>query len=302
MQLLEAAVRENDAQGVDKLLKRRRVAAELDWHKCGALLVDNVAAERGFDRIVTSLLAIEYPKLNIAAVDHNGWTALHHAANAGNVEIVRALIGPFRGGNNNPCRPTQKRRRAAMVKQLLKQTTAVPHSWTALYLAVERGHVEIVELLLDCMDSLSVRDSSGPPDYTPFERTPLACAARNGHCKVVESLLRRGALELTKHKQVLFVAANSTNFDISCLLIEAYFKLRRDPEQMSAEMAYALETALGMGNNQVALKLLSQGSLGRIIKYKKKEPIRCLAVGALQHSCDQQTTGGISLVQYASIL
>jgi len=257
MQLLEAAVRANDAQGVDKLLKTRQVAAELDWHQCGALLV--VAAERGFDRIVTSLLEIEYPKLNITAVDHNGWTALHHAANAGNVEIVRALIGPFRRDNHNSCRRlTQKRRRAAMVKQLLRQTTAIPDSRTALHLAAGRGHAEIVELLLDCMDS-----SADLSDGTPFDRTPLAYAARNGHCKVVESLLHRGALEPTKARQVLFVAANSTNFDISCLLIEAYFKLRRGLLQWSDEMVYALRLALGIGNNQVALKLLalSQGRL-----------------------------------------
>ncbi|KAH0557144.1 hypothetical protein GP486_005067 [Trichoglossum hirsutum] len=88
---------------------------------------------------------------------------------------------------------------------------------TALWLAAEQGHEEIVELLHEC----------GAPVGTPTsntERVPLHQAAQNGHSRVVELLLRFGAAPDPKEKggmtPLCLAAAGEGRAEVAILLIQ----------------------------------------------------------------------------------
>lgn len=60
------------------------------------------------------------------------------------------------------------------------------HGWTALHLAADRGHADVVELLLYYGAAVDSRESSS-------NATALHIAANNGRRKVCEMLIRKGA-------------------------------------------------------------------------------------------------------------
>jgi ankyrin repeat protein/Mg2+ and Co2+ transporter CorA len=146
-----------------------------------ALTEDNmtplhIAAAHGNIRIVKTLL--EPPLFpNVNAQSQGGWTALHLACGR-------------RGANRSPSDPTradaQEQNYTDVVKELLEAGSEVNQksqtSRTALHLAAEFGHAEIVELLLARKDvQFAAKDSSG--------NTPLLDAAKSEQRDTILQLL-----------------------------------------------------------------------------------------------------------------
>ena len=79
---------------------------------------------------------------------------------------------------------------AATVKSLLERgvdvNTKFRYGATALSYAADKGHVEVVKILLAHKADLNVKD-------TFYGATPIIWAAQKGHAKVVEALLEAGA-------------------------------------------------------------------------------------------------------------
>jgi Mg2+ and Co2+ transporter CorA len=84
-----------------------------------------------------------------------GWTALHNAAEKGHLKVVEFLLAA--GANVN---------------------AELSNGMTALHWAAQNGHEEVVKAILTRPDAkLSVKDS--------FDRTPMLCAAEQGHRDIV---------------------------------------------------------------------------------------------------------------------
>ena len=79
---------------------------------------------------------------------------------------------------------------AAAVKSLLDKgvdvNTKFRYGATALSYAADKGHLEVVKLLLERKADPNVKD-------TFYGATPIIWAAQKGHAKIVEALLERGA-------------------------------------------------------------------------------------------------------------
>merc|ERR1712154_20573 len=110
-----------------------------------------IAAQRGFDRVVTLLLTKDGSMIN-QAMSNGGGTAIFTASERGHAKVVELLLTE-RGINTN----------------------------LALYVAAQNGHVQVVDLLL--------RDGRVDVNESLNDGTsPLAVASSRGHMKVVQSL------------------------------------------------------------------------------------------------------------------
>ena len=111
--------------------------------------------------------------VDINARDPTGKTALHIAAEHGNVTSVHVL---------------QRHGVELNIETYSKGIGRDRDIWgraTALYLACSHGHSEVVQILLDAGADVNSRNCS--------MRTPLMQAARGGHSACVEQLLDHGA-------------------------------------------------------------------------------------------------------------
>ncbi|KAE8406637.1 hypothetical protein BDV37DRAFT_280595 [Aspergillus pseudonomiae] len=120
----------------------------------------HVASKLGYRGIVEILL--DFCNVNVS--DEEGYTALHHAADRGHIEICRLLL----------CAKSVK------VDGLSKSLC------TPLWLAASNGHREVVSLLVEHQSNIKAK--GGSPGQTALSR-----AAQNGHYGVVELLLEKGA-------------------------------------------------------------------------------------------------------------
>lgn len=112
------------------------------------------AAEIGELEVVEILLQYN---VNKQALSAGRWTALHNAANEGRTEIVAKLL--IVGVDVN---------------------AQLEAGSTALHLAAKNGHKDIVLLLLQHDAEIALKDSS--------DRTPLLCAAENGNDEIIHLL------------------------------------------------------------------------------------------------------------------
>ncbi|MEO0514889.1 MAG: ankyrin repeat domain-containing protein [Planctomycetota bacterium] len=96
------------------------------------------------------------------------WMPMHHAARAGHVAGVEALL---ERGVHPDCRT--------------RFATPMHARQTPLHLAAAAGHAEVVQRLLEAGAEVEVCDAQ--------QRSPLWLAARHGHAAVVTQLARRGA-------------------------------------------------------------------------------------------------------------
>ena len=100
---------------------------------------------------------------NIDAKDTSGWSALHHASNHGQKEIVKMLLQAGADANIADRKNEE----------------------TAIHLASSLGYRQIVELLLDF--------GAHPNAVTKCRKTALIIAIANNHLPIVNLLLFRGA-------------------------------------------------------------------------------------------------------------
>ena len=126
------------------------------------------AADMGDQKVLSLLLNHKAIKVNVR--NKRGDTALIRAAAGGYLEVVAILLGRSAVDANHSTFPKVKH--------------------TAVGLAAEYGHHEVLELLLKVTDSNTINQMDA------HESTPLIYAAKRGYSKVVEVLLRHPGLEV----------------------------------------------------------------------------------------------------------
>ncbi|KAF7590721.1 hypothetical protein BBP40_002512 [Aspergillus hancockii] len=120
----------------------------------------HVVSKLGYGSTIKILLGI----CNINVPDGEGYTALHHAANRGHIEICRLLLSAKR----------------------VKVDAPSKSRCTPLWLAASNGHEEVVWLLMEKQSNIEAKGASS-------NQTPLSQATRNGHYAVVQLLIEKGA-------------------------------------------------------------------------------------------------------------
>lgn len=116
----------------------------------------------------------------ITEADEHSMTMLHHLAFSGNVKLIQQLL-------------------AVQPEQSVDIDAADGDGWTPLHYSADRGHLEVVKLLLSEGASVASKDTN--------KRTPLHLAALNSHKEVVQVLLEDGASKSAKN------VAGMTPFD-----------------------------------------------------------------------------------------
>jgi ankyrin repeat protein len=119
---------------------------------------------------------------------------------------------------------------AAAVKALLDKgvdvNTKFRYGATALSYASDKGHVEVVKLLLERKANVNVKD-------TFYGATPIIWAAQKGHAKVVEALLDAGA---EGKEDALDIGASGGHLELVQMLLA---KGGLKPEKLSEALAVA---------------------------------------------------------------
>ncbi|KLJ08139.1 hypothetical protein EMPG_16428 [Blastomyces silverae] len=155
---LHHAVYSGHREVVDILLA---AGAKLDTIDSNGRSLLHVGAIAGQHELLEYLLSSK--TLDLALCDHNGWTALHHAACEANQETFDILLR----ANGNQFSPPQ-----STTKPLI------------LHRAVEKGNVQIIQQLINAGASAS-SDRNGV--------YPLDVAVSAGYVHIVELLLKHGA-------------------------------------------------------------------------------------------------------------
>jgi ankyrin repeat protein len=197
------------------------------------------AAEIGEPKLVKILLD---HGAAINQQDNNGETALHKAARAGHQNIVEMLLAqgasidiPTKNGHTALSQATMGGK-LEVVKELVNcgadvNIKVTSSEYTPLYLAADRGNLELVEYLLTKHANVDVQNSVGI--------TPLYIASSKGNVKVVNSLIARGAdvnLAMIAGITPLGVAANKGYLAIVQALLQAGAKVQqRDIDNTSNE-------------------------------------------------------------------
>ena len=138
------------------------------------------------------------------AVASNGRGAAHFAAHSGKVALVgllrqraRATLSAVDKEGNTPMHVAAELAKVGFIKALLgagvDADAANSSGWTALHTAATKGYADVVRVLLDGGASANATNAAG--------WTPLHSAAKGGHAEVARALLQRGAHAGLRNKQ-----------------------------------------------------------------------------------------------------
>jgi len=200
---------------------------------------------------------------NINARDQDGRTPLALAAILGKTEVVRLLIRNGADVNTVNVRgntPLIHSRSTEISRLLLEAgaTATIEHLsnhaelGNALHVAVRRGTLEIIELLLQHGANINARDQDG--------RTPLALATILGKTEVVRLLIRNEADVNTVNVRGNTPLIHSRCTEISRLLLEAGATATIEHLSNHAELGNALHVAVRRGTLEIVELLLQHGA------------------------------------------
>jgi ankyrin repeat protein len=128
----------------------------------------------------------------------DGMTALHWAAERGDLQLTNALVyaganvaAVTRIGQYTPLHIAARTGNAAVVKSLLDakadvNARTVPSGASALHLAATAGNVDVINTLIDAKADVNAKE----PEWG---QTPVIFAAASGRTEAVKALLQRGA-------------------------------------------------------------------------------------------------------------
>jgi uncharacterized protein len=257
---LFAAVESNDAAGVGRLAQRTAI---LEWRNdsgwtClaeavldGSADVVGILLKAGSDPNAQLPAKLERSERDVADELHRrglpdtaivragSWTPLLEAVSNGHQAIVRQLIDAGADINATSLGKVDPGAfvRDGMLRNVGSQAGVNPYrkdGWTALFEAVEKGHEEIVELLLDRGANLRATTKGGD--------TPLMRAALEGHTRVVERLLRGGADVHASNSDgwtALFCASGRGHLGIIAALLAAGADVNRKNNSNATTLMWA---------------------------------------------------------------
>ncbi|CAO1946508.1 unnamed protein product [Urochloa humidicola] len=192
--LREAAAAVATEEGLEELeAARRAVAAEPNEAGETPLVA---AAERGHLEVVVELLR-HLDAEGLAAKNRSGYDALHVAAREGRHAVVQEML---------------------LHDRMLAKTFG-PGNTTPLISAAMRGHIEVVELLLE-QDDLGLVEMARDNG-----KNALHFAARQGHIEIVKALLEKdpqlARRNDKKGQTALHMAVKGTSCDVLRALVDA---------------------------------------------------------------------------------
>lgn len=184
---------------VQKYVRNKGKQVLQDVHPIDRQTVLHVAAEEGKLDIVQWL--VEKYRLDVNAVDNNGWTPMHSAAKGGHPKIVKYLLekGGFgRAVNNEGSSPlhyfvrntcSDDKEFNDVITSLIQKGCIVDlqntYGESPLHQAAMRGRDYCVLILLN--------NQANPNLKTKFGETALHFAVRGGHIECINILLNFGA-------------------------------------------------------------------------------------------------------------
>src|SRR5262245_32262069 len=194
-----------------------------------------VAAQRaGAARIVGYLLD---KGANLKASTNDGATALHRAAECGDLDVLKLLVdkgadvdaqrkSPF--GGQSPLAAAVVFGHGTAVRYLLSKGAKVNTGDAGLSRAVFQGNAEIVKALLEAGVEVKNSGNQAFPGFGGFEPIlALACFSYNADPQIVRMLLDRGADPAAKSQQgrtPLELARERGHEDVARLLVQAIEK------------------------------------------------------------------------------
>ena len=194
-----------------------------------------VAAQRaGAARVVGYLLD---KGANLKTSTNDGATALHRAAECGDVDVLKLLVdkgadvdaqrkSPF--GGQSPLASAVVFGHGTAVRYLLSKGAKANIGDAGLSRAVFQGNVEIVKALLEAGVEVKNRGNQAFPGFGGFEPIlALACFSYNADPQIVRMLLDRGADPTAKSQQgqtPLELARERGYEDVARLLVQAIEK------------------------------------------------------------------------------
>ncbi|XP_041105107.1 transient receptor potential cation channel, subfamily N, member 1 isoform X2 [Polyodon spathula] len=202
---------------------------ETPLHLAAEIKKDMIHFEEEDTKIIRILM--EYDIDITAATRLTCETPLHYCARVGNTDVLLEILKNFNANQLqqainkhdkngwSPLLLAAERGHTEMVRILLQNHARVDvfdeHGKAALHLAAGNGHEEIVDILLSHKAFVNAKTKLG--------LTPLHLGAQNGYCRLVKLLVEThmasiDALSLTK-RTPLHLAALSGQLDVCCSLL-----------------------------------------------------------------------------------
>ncbi|KAJ8386825.1 hypothetical protein AAFF_G00166200 [Aldrovandia affinis] len=184
-------------------------------------------------RIITTLM--EYEADITAATKESGETPLHYCARVGNTDVLQEMLSSVR---------------PSWLQQAINRHAK--NGWSPLLLAAERGHTEVVRILLQNHARVDVFDEHG--------KAALHLAAERGHEEIADVLLARKAFVNAKTKlgmTPLHLAAQGGSAGLVRMLVEAH---AASIDALSLSKQTPLHLAAISGQLDVCSSLLNMGA------------------------------------------